>query len=268
MKKTILPLLLILASFISYAQGPCVPGAVNLPQAGYIIPDSATNFVKGCEGQYYEQIIYIKAPKDTQMSGLPATIDSFVVDASIMGLPAYLSISTVPALTPASPTNPKTNFDRLIIKGDSMACIKISGNIPAGTSGNNPLVIGVRAYLKITGIIPIDTLANINYYNIDVMNPCWPVAVSNIDKYNFDIVNAIPNPTANNTQISFLSNNNASYTYKIVNATGQTILTKEVKANNGLNYINIDMHNYSNGIYMFSLSNGNNLLSKRIQVNK
>lgn len=289
MKKLILPLLLVMANFFVNAQ--CVPGTLTAPKNAYIIPDSATNFVHGCQGNPYEQIMYLKAAKDTTITipGLgviTANIDSFVVDANIVGLPAYLLVESVPALLPpAGAASPKSNFSRLVIKGDSLACVKISGNVPANaTVGTNNLTVTLLVYTSnihsadpvVDAIIPTfypgrktDTSTAINDYKLVIDPiPCWPAAVSNLTKYDFEIVNAIPNPTANTTRVTFMSNNANSYEYKLVNNLGEVVLNETLKSTTGINYINVDASNLSNGIYMFSLSNGKGMLSQKIQVNK
>lgn len=289
MKKIILPVLLVVASLFANAQ--CVPGTLQAPQNSYIIPDSATNFVHGCQGNAYEQIMYIKAAKDTviNIAGLgqiTADIDSFVVNANIGGLPGYLIAESVPALLPpAGAGSPKSNFSRLVIKGDSLACVRVSGTVPVGaTVGTNNLTVSLLVYtsnihsadLVIDALIPTiypgrktDTTTNLGYYKIVIDPiPCWAVGVDNLSKYDFDIISTTPNPTANTTRVAFMSNNNDNYAYKLVNNLGEVILNKRIKATNGINYIQVDASNLSNGVYMFSLSNGKNLISQKIQVSK
>ena len=289
MKKIFLPFLVVLGNL--YVNAQCVPGAIQAPQNSYIIPDSATNFVHGCQGNAYEQIMYIKAAKDTLINiaglgSITADIDSFVVDANLGGMPAYLSAESVPALLPAAgPGSPKSNFSRLVIRGDSLACVRIFGNVPVGAAvGTNMLNVGLRVYtsnihsadLVIDAIIPgiypgrkTDTLSNLGYYKIVIDPiPCWALGVDNLSKYDFDIISTIPYPTANTTRISFMSNNAGNYEYKLVNNLGEIVLSKSMNANNGMNYIEVDANHLSSGIYMFSLGNGKNLLSQKIQVNK
>jgi len=260
MKKIILSILMIFAVFCANAQ--CVPGAVSLPQAGYIIPDSATNLANGCAGENYEQIIYIKVPADTTFGTVNATIDSFVIEASISGLPSGLTVASIPALL-SSPTS------RLLVPGNSLACIKISGIIPASTPpGPINLVIPARAYLKIAGIIPIDTSINVNYYHINISPaPCWPTAIQNVNRFDFNLIGNIPNPASTQTQIAFESHVSGSYTLKIVNAVGETMITKKVTASKGMNYIPVNTSTMSSGIYLYSLSDGKNIVSKRMEIN-
>ena len=289
MKKTILPLIIVFGNLFVNAQ--CVPGAQQAPQNSYIIPDSATNFVHGCQGNAYEQIMYIKAAKDTVISiaglgTITADIDSFVVNANIGGMPAYLTAESVPALLPAAgPGSPKSYLSRLVIKGDSLACVRIFGNVPIGAAiGTNMLTVGLRVYtsnihsadLVIDAIIPsiypgrkTDTLTNLGYYKIVIDPfPCWAVGVNNLTKYDFDIISTTPNPAANQTRVAFMSNNAGNFEYKLVNSLGEIVRSEKISATSGINYLDVDVHTVSNGTYMFSLSNGKNLLSQKIQVNK
>ena len=57
MKKLILPLLLVVSTLFANAQ--CVPGTLQAPKNAYIIPDSATNFIAGCQGGILMNKYYI-----------------------------------------------------------------------------------------------------------------------------------------------------------------------------------------------------------------
>lgn len=270
MKKIFLPIFLLISS-ISFAQ-VCVPGTLSIPGKGYIIPDAATNFSDACIGENYVQYIYIKVPKDTSVvfSGItiPATIDSFVIKKAITGLPAGLNAETVPNFKPAAPSNPKTNFERLVVKGDSLACIKISGIIPTGTSlGTYNLNINVRAYLNL-GLTSLDSAMDLNYYKINVKatGTCYPASISNLEKFNFDLIGNAPNPFSGNTTISFQSTNANIYDLKIINATGSIVYNEKVKSQNGMNYVNFDGSKLSTGMYMIVLSDDKYRLTKKMQV--
>lgn len=269
MKKIILPILMMICT-ASFAQ-VCVPNAVTNSNKGYIIPDAATNFNDACIGQNYTQYIYIKVPKDTSVVYLgltiPATIDSFVIKKDIIGLPPGLMAETVPNFRPAAPSNPKTNFERLVVKGDSLACIKISGVVPTGTPlGINNLSINVRVYLNL-GLTAIDTAMDLNYYTINVKaNNCYPASASNIEKYNFDLVGNIPNPANGNTNIVFESAKADNFDLKIIDALGGTIFNQTIKSQIGMNYITLDASKFSTGMYMILLSDSKNRLTQKMQV--
>ncbi|MBL7764481.1 MAG: T9SS type A sorting domain-containing protein [Chitinophagaceae bacterium] len=293
MKKLIFSLLTLAAAAPSFAQSVCVPGTLTSPKNAYIIPDSAANFANGCVGTYYEQILYIKAAKDTiitittPISGtLTANIDSFVVDANILGMPSYLTVESVPGtLPPAGAGSPKSNYTRLSIPGDSLACVKISGNIPVGTpAAVLPLTIGLRVYTSnihdinvgsaLDALIPAfypgrktDTLTSIGYYSINVVaQPCWPTTVSNLTNYGFDLIGGIPNPADQSTRIAFQSANTHNYTLTIVNLLGEQVWRQTVKATNGVNYIPVQANLLNSGLYVYTLSDGINNVSGKLQI--
>lgn len=270
MKKLILPILCCLFATSIQAQTACVPGTLTKPQSGYIIPDSATNFNHSCVDMYYEQFIYIKAPKDTALGPIPATVDSFVVNKNVLGLPPGLVVESVPGFIPPSPGNPKTNFDRLIIKGDSLACIRISGTVPAGTTPSiYSLTIEVRAYLKVSGIVPLDTASNIGYYKIDVKGmPCWPAAVNDLDTYGFELLDNAPNPFSETTTLSFNSSKQEQYQLSVLNLLGEKVYQTTIQSTSGKNYIRLDASQWGSGTYMYSLSNGKNARTGKLQVIK
>lgn len=272
MKKIFTTILVLCIAHINYAQTPCVPGTLTLPQAGYIIPDSATNFAHACINQYYEQIIYIKAPKDTQIIVLgnptSATIDSFVAKKDITGLPPGLSVTAVPDFKPAAPPNVKTNFERLVIKGDSLACMKISGTIPTGTTpGPYNLSMEVRAYLTaLGGLVKIDTLSTVNYYLINVLpDPCWPSSVTNVQE-NISQMLIKPNPARDIAMISVDAIKQSVVRYQISNTVGQVVEKGNWYINAGNNIIPINIQAFNGGIYFVNIFDGNR--SKSIKLIK
>ena len=291
MKKIILPFFFLLAGLGASAQ-VCVPGTLTSPKNAYILPDSATNFANACPGTYYEQILYIKAAKDTAIhvttplvGTILANIDSFVVDANIVGLPSYLSVQSMPlALMPAGAGAPKSNMLRMVIPGDSLACARISGTVPPGTpAATIPLTVNLRVYTSnlhstdnasLNALIPLiysgsktDTLTSIHDYRIVVYpTPCWPTAVNTISTYNFNLVGNVPNPSNDMTHIVFESNTSDLYTLNVVSTVGETLFSKKVQATKGMNYIPVDTKNMPTGIYIYSLSDGKNTVSKRMEV--
>ena len=290
MKKIILPFFFLLAGLGANAQ-VCVPGTLTSPKNAYILPDSATNFANACPGTYYEQILYIKAAKDTAITVtspapgvITATIDSFVVDANIIGLPSYLSVQSVPlALLPAGSSAPKSNIVRMVIPGDSLACARISGMVPLGTpAATIPLTVNLRVYTSnLHSVNPTlelligignpsrkqDTLTSIHDYRIVVYpTPCWPTAVNTISTYNFNLVGNVPNPSNDMTHIVFESNTSDLYTLNVVSTVGETLFSKKVQATKGMNYIPVDTKNMPTGIYIYTLSDGKNTVSKRMEV--
>jgi Secretion system C-terminal sorting domain len=267
--KKMKKILLLLAVFgllqSTNAQSQCVPNAKTAPGRGYIIPDSATGMAHGCAGLPYEETFYIKLFKDTviPIAGFPitATVDSLIInlDPTTLGLPSYLTAVSNPAALPA---NPKNNFVHLKInrKTDSLACIKISGTIPAGTPvGANPLNIPFKVFAKLIGL---DTsyVGTYNDYKI-VIDPAGvgacALSINNINT-NLSAVQVLPNPTADNMNIKLIATETEAVSIVLINAVGQVVSTKNVKLNNGVNYIPFQLNQLQSGLYMYQIRNAKN----------
>lgn len=270
MKQLLTLIIFLFSSSIVFAQQACVPGTLTSPNKGYIIPDSATNFAHGCAGKYYEQIVYIKAPKDTTFTynSIPvnANVDSFVIDAMIVNIPTGLNTQTVPATRPASGGIPKTNFERLVIPGDSLACVKISGNLPASLSpGPINLIINGRAYVTIPPPInlAIDTPFVLNYYNITIDAPntgaCMPAGVEEFTS--LENISIAPNPSTGSSILSFYTSKNENITITIANVFGQIVYEEKINAVVGNFRKELEMKSFPNGTYYLKLAN------KESQVN-
>lgn len=291
MKKIVLLSSLMFLMLISRAQ-ICVPGTITAPKNAYILPDSATNFANACPGTYYEQILYIKAAKDTAIAvtspltgTILANIDSFVVDANIGGLPSYLSIQSIPAaLPPAGAAAPKSNMTRMVIPGDSLACAKISGNVPPGTTAATlPLIVNLRVYTSnlhcndnaaLNALIPIiyagsktDTLTAINDYRIVVYpTPCWPTQVLTFQDKAFELIGAVPNPADGITRIEYTTRVSSNMQFRLVNAMGATVLEQSGMVNEGMNQFTLDTRHLASGLYIYSISDGKSTLTNRLQI--
>lgn len=260
------------------AQAPCIPGTLSTTGGSYILPDSATNLVHGCAGMNYEEFIYLKAPKDTTftVASIPinATVDSFVVDANVVGLPAGITVSTNPALLPPNASSSKTNFARLVIPGDSIACVKLSGLLPATLApGDINLTINIRAYLS--GVpFPlgpmVDTPAVIDYYKITIDAPgtgtCIPFSTKDVAKNNVSQLSLSPNPVQDILQVQMDINHTANYNLSIVDLIGRAIISRQEKLEAGHNSLPISMGHLPNGIYFLKLSSSTSSLSKKIIV--
>lgn len=99
MKKLLLSgaILVGLVSLASAQSGPaCDPGTEF---GNGIYPDSVTNFVKGCKGKPYEQVISILVPKDTVASFQGQTVNADfenITYNSVDNLPTGLEVKTHP----------------------------------------------------------------------------------------------------------------------------------------------------------------------------
>jgi len=77
-------------------------------------------------------------------------------------------------------------------------------------------------------------------------------------------LNIKPVPAVNFIDISFSSNNESDVSILISDLSGKVLNEEIISANPGLNNISIDLMNYSAGIYMLSVINGEDKLTKKL----
>ena len=77
-----------------------------------------------------------------------------------------------------------------------------------------------------------------------------------------------PNPTNGNTTIQFIEGNQELIDFSITNLLGDVVLKKAINAKRGVNTLEINIDDFSSGVYLYSISNGKNMLTKRMIISK
>lgn len=246
-----LTILATLVTGVAFAQ--CTPNS-STPVGFFPDANQGENMDPGDPGQPYSQIFYFKVPRDTTVvfQGFPvdAVIDSVSFD-TITGLPAGLSFTC---------SNSDCYYDSL-----EVGCIDVTGTItdPAGIYDVTVMVtfygtaLGGTVATEQAGSLPF---AN---YQFEVGN----VGVEEtLDLSRFDVVQNYPNPFEKETVISFSSPNNDTYTLTIYNVLGELVQTQKIDAEQGLNQFKFTALDYPSGVYVYSLSNGEKTITKRMIV--
>jgi len=84
------------------------------------------------------------------------------------------------------------------------------------------------------------------------------------DQNQFELFNVFPNPTKNEINIVFASSSNQPSIVKIFNMYGDLILTERMQPNNSYSVNKIDMSEFTSGVYMIELSDGDHIGIKKI----
>ena len=251
MKKTLLTLTLALA-FIG-AQAQCTPD----PQytAVGIYPDSLTGLSPATVGIAYNQNITIIVPSDTvadvlgQM--LPVTIDKIDL-TSVTGLPSSFSYSCDP---------PSCSFP-----GGTTKCAELSSAAPTSSEiGLHQIIFKTTTY--VSGVPFIGTTTQnytIDYYYLQVSGVTS--TINQFDNTTFELKEVYPNPVSNQAKIQFVSGTTENITFKIYNLLGEEIESQLISSSKGVNTINLNTSSYSKGIYLYSINNGNKVLTKRMII--
>ncbi len=247
MKKTLLLLSFIaISSIASFAQ--CTPATVG--NAG-VYPDSATNFMPAYQGQAYNQLITIKVPNDTVVPILGTVFfDKFVLD-TITGMPQGLTYSCLPSNCefPAGATN----------------CAVITGttNDPVG---EYVLTIKVTPWVIFVPGLPSTPYQQetLSYYKI-VVNPAN--STQSLNPNTFSVSQSTPNPSDNACDIYYTLTSKADVEIRLMNAIGKEVQKIRTNGNPGTNKVELNTANLPQGIYFYSLFNGQTTVTKRLSVN-
>jgi hypothetical protein len=247
MKKNLLLIaFLSILSVGAFAQ--CTPAVVG--NAG-VYPDSATNFLPAFQGQAYNQLITIKVPNDT-VAPLIGTVlfDKFVLN-SITGLPQGLTYSCLPSNCefPAGGTH----------------CAVITGttNDPVG---EYVLTIKVTPWVIFVPGTPSTAYQQetLSYYKI-VVNPAN--ATQSLNANTFSVSQNIPNPSDNACDIYYTLTSKADVEIRLMNAIGKEVQKIRTSGNAGVNRYELNTESLSQGIYFYSVFNGQSTITKRMVVN-
>ena len=248
MKNIIIFILLLPICSLVHSQ--CVPDAQYSDSTWGIWPDTAQNFISGNTGVYYEQIVNFKLPTDAgdiapQYAGYDLDNVSLV---SVVGSPPGISYNC--------------NTSNCTWDGGEQGCATISG-IP-NTNGTYPINLKILGCVSLFGI-PICDTAFFSNYVIQI----GPVGVDNYELTNnsLKLKKAFPNPSNKSTNIQYETIKSENVSFEITNLLGELILNKNVSSKIGLNSIQVNTSHLSNGIYLYSISNGLTTSTKRLIVN-
>lgn len=208
----------------------CTPDA-SLTSSG-IYPDSATNFIGGCVGQPYEQIIQNVVPADTivPIGGLPfpATIVS-------------IDLNTVSGLPPGITYN--CNPTSCSFLGGQTGCAVISGT--CNTPGTYNLVFELTANATVGIIVPVPQSQDftLTYYKI-VIGAC----AASIDENTTSMFKLYPNPAYSKVVIDGLKGQN---NITLTNAEGKIVKTYDMFEGTSLE---MNLEGLNNGLYFVTVN--------------
>jgi len=250
MKKLLILLFTFSAYNLSISQ--CTPDPLYADSSWGIWPDEQTNFISGDIGMVYQQIINFKVPLDagdidSAFAGAGVPVDSVVLN-NVSNLPPGISYAcNVPSCT---------------WYGDSAGCANIDG-MPT-TNGSFQITLDITGWVTIF-FNPFPQTFTYDGYVINI----GPVGIESyhLTTNTLKLDNAIPNPTNNECKIQFVSGKNILVNYKLTNLLGETIESYPIDGVRGINDVYINSSLLQNGVYMYSISDGSQELTKRLIVN-
>lgn len=251
MKKTLLTLSLAIATIFAIAQ--CTPDSQF--SAPGIYPDSVTGLSSAYVGQAYNEIITIITPLDTTVmyNGIPIAVTIQTIElTSVTGLPASFSYDCEAG---------NCTFD-----GGATSCAVLSSPSPdVSELGSHQIIMNTTTTADAGIGIPITQDDVIDYYYIEVLNG----TTSTLNQFNdltFELKGVFPNPAVNNAKIQFISGTPEAVTFKVYNLLGEEIESQFINSQRGVNTINVNTTSYSEGMYLYSINNGKEVLTKRMII--
>lgn len=248
------------ATVVIFANAQCTPD----PQytAPGIYPDSATGLSPAYVGQPYSEVITVISPLDTTTE-----YQGIIIDVTITTI-ALTSLTGLPPNFTYDCLAPNCEFD-----GGSTSCAVL-------TSTSNPTTADVGSYPiimttatdglgTVSGVtIPLPTQVDIiDYYYLEILGNATST-INQFDNTTFELKGAYPNPAFDQTRIQFVLGTSDLIVLKIYNLLGKEIETITTHANRGVNTINLNTSSYSAGMYLYTITNGTQVLTNRMTVKK
>ena len=276
MKKILLSLTFAFAAFFADAQCTTNP---SLQDSTYSIwPDTIQNLPNAVSGELYSTQIDFKTPI-TLIEAASGDSSQTVIDT--LGTQFYVgdwpvdSMIMVEIIGAPDGITLDCNAYNCTYAGDVVGCANVYGttNEPDGIYPIS-ILVNVKTHGSITifgVVIPVETdlysatgaYESIEGYNIVVG------ALTGLETFHqddFALFQNSPNPFAETTNIKFNSPNPENIVFKVYNLLGEEIESQLISSSIGVNTINLNTLSYSEGIYLYSINNGDKVLTKRMIV--
>lgn len=251
MKKNLLLLMfVVLIAGVTKLSAQCTPDP-NVNSSG-IVPDSATNLPPAYVGVPYSTTLTAVVPLDTTSGVMPATIEKICV-----------TNFTQPNITDFSWT---TNVTDDCFPGGEKNCLIMTANPQTSDIGIHSMQIMLKTSVKV-GIVPttITQKDTIKYFQI-VVHPAAGISVG--DARNFFALSNVPNPFNQYTDVYFNAPKTEIYSISVYNLLGEAMLVDKINAIQGSNKYTLNAENLPDGIYIYKLTNGIDVFTERMVIQK
>jgi hypothetical protein len=256
-------------------QANCTPNISCVPTDSTfgICPDSATGLPGATLNQAYSVSMSIKIPASTTSFGQTVALSHLAltdvqvdlgngtyVPAANLGL-TYLGSGANAPSGGVSGINSYTMTKYCYWDAPGTACVIVSGTPNA--VGTFPIRIKSQGRAN-TGFGYIWAPApDNNKYRLVVTGP---TGIETLDNVKFEVEQNYPNPFSDKSEIHYSSATAANVEFKVYNMLGAIVYSNKYKSEKGANTITVDANTFSPGIYMYSIKNGDNTITKRMIV--
>lgn len=253
--------------FVSAQNNPCVPDASLQNEEYNLWPDTIENLPVATVGEYYETHIQIKTPNTVgEVVGSPYEIELglFTIDVAdynidSIKLEGVVNLPQGMDLYLSSPTS--------VFAGNTVGCVTIFGTPQASDVGVNDLTFTIDGWIS-TVIGPFalsqtDESADIVGYNLVVG---YPASVNDVALSGFGVSQNYPNPFSENTNIDITLEENSLIEFTVFDVLGKVKYNEYFNFSQGNNTIEFSSDDLSPGLYLYSVSNGQEIFTKRLVI--
>ncbi len=258
--KNFLFFALLAFSVQSFAQNvPCVPNATNQDSLFGLWPDTIQNLPNADEGVYYESYVQLKTPAvASEVPNVPPQYALLGIDSiglvEALGLPAGIQMSC--------------DEPDCVYNGNTIGCINLFGTTNA--VGVHDLEFKVDGWVTapIIGVISMSAAVGdyvyLTGYKLVVNGSGTDVELVHSDA--FEVLQNIPNPFTGTTSITYNLMQQRNVLFSVYNVMGSKVMEQQFVANTGTNTIKLSANELESGIYFYTLSNGEEVVLKRMIV--
>lgn len=267
--KHLLLINFLFAGFLSFSQiNPCIPN-VNLQDSTFgLWPDTIDNLPLATMNEYYEEHIQIKTPNTVgEVLGNPyeITVGGFPVNIAPLAIDSIklVDIQNLPNTMSTYLSNADSVFE-----GNFTACVTLYGTPGDNDIGQHDLSLLINGWISV-GNLTVSLYEQLNQYqSIDgykfiVLNSS---SIDNESISPFSISQNVPNPFNTFSTIELYSPSKKHYDFIIIDLMGRVIYKETIQATLGINNINIDATNYPSGVYFYTVSDGQHLITKKLTI--
>ena len=275
MRKIVLILTLTFSYILGFAQ--CTPNSLYQDSVYNIWPDTIQNLPHATQGVNYYTQIDLKTPTTLIEA---AGGDSSLTTIDTLGNSYYIGTWPVDSMSMVSTIGLPNGFSldcntpNCVYEGDVVGCANVYGTT-SDPVAVYPITILVNVYthgsITVFGIpIAIETdlysaLGDYEYiegYKI-VVNSA--TGLETFFQDDFALFQNVPNPFAEFTNIQFNAPKSDNVAFEVVDMFGRSVYADKIAATKGVNTYQFS-HDLSAGIYMYTINNGKESISKRMIV--
>ncbi len=209
-----------------------------------------------CVGQYFEFAVTLSPPDLFPLTGQPISSIQLPLTGAIDNLPAGMEYSCNPP--------------DCIIPSDTVGCFLIFGT--PEEEGVFDLIISGQINFTAGGFFPIafpnELIAPGNYFlnvKAEGSDNCL-VATNELEQ--FVRISNRPNPFSGETIIDVQSDISGDFAFAVTDMLGRNIYSEQVQILEGDNQIRFDGSQLAEGMYLYTISDGNNMIAKTMIVRR